>query len=110
MRREHVLFFDTETTGVPIRGIPETDPYQPWMLQVAGRLMTGPDEVVGSLDLIVRPPPEAVFHEDALSKHGLSRGVVDAFGVPPSVAVEAFMELVDEADLIVAHNAGFDVR
>lgn len=104
----NVLIFDTETTGLPIWKEPSDHPGQPYVVDLACDLWSGPDELIDSYDAIVNPGVEI---PDELAKlHGITTEIAIAEGVAMAEALERFFELVARADLIVGHNVSFDIR
>lgn len=103
-----ILFFDTETTGLPLFTEPSDDPRQPHVVQLAAELCTPGGEVVETYQAVVNigePIPE-----DMTAIHGISNERMEAEGIPPTQLLSDFFALVDRADLIVGHNVGFDLR
>lgn len=104
-----ILFFDTETTGLPLWKEPSDHPDQPHIVDIAVDLFcTEAGEVVATYDTIINCgapiPPELT------ELHGIDAAMMEAEGVPPDVAFVNFKVMVDEADLIVGHNVSFDIR
>lgn len=102
------LIFDTETTGKAAFKEPHVSPAQPDLVQLGMLLIdleTGRE--YASADLIVFPASWSVPQEVALI-HGISEGMAKKFGVNLDTAVNAFLELVEAADVIVCHNTAFD--
>jgi DNA polymerase-3 subunit epsilon len=102
-----ILAIDTETTGLPIRGLPSVDPRQPRIVQFAAILTDETRREYGCASFIVDagvPVPDG-----AAKVHGITTEMVKRFGVPEKLAVGSFVRLVAVADLIVAHNLTFDL-
>lgn len=102
------LVFDTETTGFVQFKEPGVSPKQPNLVQLGILLvdLTTGREYAG-LDLIVYPSSWEVPQEAALV-HGVSTQVARKVGVNLDTAVNAFLDLIEVADIIVAHNTAFD--
>lgn len=103
------LFYDTETTGLPLFSEPSEDPRQPHMVQLAACLVdTETRQTIASLNVIIRPDgweiPDAVA-----AIHGITTERALEVGVPESLAVGMFMELYNDR-LRIAHNEAFDAR
>lgn len=103
----NVLVFDTETTGLPLWKDPSDHPDQPYVVDIAADLWTG-GEVVASLDAIINNG--IVIPDDMAAIHGITTEIAAADGIAPDQAINAFLDLVRRADLIVGHNISFDVR
>ena len=99
-----VLFFDTETTGLPDYTLPPGR-HQPHVVQLAAVLLDGRAE--RSLATLIKPDGWKI-HPNAQRVHGISIGRARAEGVPIAQAIASFQELLAEADLAVAHNVKFD--
>lgn len=103
-----ILFFDTETTGLPLFTEPSDDPRQPHIVQLAAELCNQAGEVVETYQTIVNigePIPE-----DMTAIHGISTERMEAEGIEPTKMLSDFFALVDRADEVVGHNVGFDIR
>lgn len=105
----NILIFDTETTGLPNWKEPSDDPSQPYVVEVAADLVnveTG--QTFAALDFLINngvPIPE-----DVIAIHGITNEMVEAEGILPADAFSQFLAFVSQADLIVGHQVGFDVR
>lgn len=100
---ERVLVFDVETTGLPVRrNRPYTETANfPQVVQLAHRMNAEPVANV-YLQTQAGIPPEAV------GVHGVTNEFLAEHGVDPKGALEAFLALVAESDVLVAHNFEFD--
>lgn len=101
-----LLFLDVETTGL-CRSLPDIDPRQPHMVEVAASLVDGRDQTHSEMSRIVRPcgwiiPPETT------AIHGISTGEALAKGQRVELVLQELLELARRADLLVAHNVVFD--
>ena len=99
-----ILFFDTETSGLPDRDS-GPGPHQPHVVQLAAVLADGKDE--RTLATLIRPAGWEI-HPAAQAVHGISIQRASQEGVPIAEAVAAFDELLGQAQLAVAHNVEFD--
>jgi DNA polymerase-3 subunit epsilon len=104
------LFYDTETTGLPLWNEPSEDPRQPHILQLAALLVDlDTRKVHGSIDLTVAPagweiPPEVT------AIHGITNEHAAAVGVGEVLAINVFLDLWQRADIRIGHNETFDAR
>jgi DNA polymerase-3 subunit epsilon len=104
------LFYDTETTGLPLFSEPSEDPRQPHIVQLAGVLVDlAARKTVASIDLIVRPEGWTIPDEVA-AIHGITTERALALGVPEPMAVRMLMELWGRGGVRVGHNESFDAR
>jgi len=104
-----ILFYDTETTGLPDWRQPSDSATQPHIVQLA--ILTC-DEAGGELDshnLIVRPDGWTI-PEEVTAIHGISQDRAMAVGIPEAEAVEMWLWARARAALCVAHNESFDAR
>lgn len=101
--------FDTETSGLPLDGRPDTDAGQPHIVQL-GAVLVDLDtrRHIATLDVIVRPEGWTI-PEDVSRVHGITQAHAEAVGIPESLAVEALLEMA-KGRLRVAHNEPFDRR
>lgn len=104
-----ILFFDTETTGVPDWKKPSDDPFQPHLVQLAA-LLVDPftRKTLSSIDLIIRPDGWTI-PEETVEIHGITTEHALAVGVPEELALRLFLEMWN-GHLRVAHNTTFDNR
>lgn len=103
------LFFDTETSGLPLFSEPSEDPRQPHIVQFACVLVdidSGKD--LASLDLIARPDGWEI-PEEVAQIHGITTEHALAVGVPERDIVALFLALGADRTH-VAHNSSFDER
>ena len=110
-----VLFLDTETTGLPDFKKPSDGPEQPHIVQLAAGLSEAPIDPrkkwhpIGSMDRIIRPDGWEM-PEEAEAIHGISHARAVQEGIPIQQALNEFLDLHDQCNVLVAHNAAFDRR
>ena len=102
------LFFDTETSGLPKFKSPNSDPGQPWIVQLAAVLSTN-DKVLMSMNFIIQSGGLPI-HPKALEVHGISTNLADKIGFEPQVAFSTFLQMAEKADKLICHNTSFDMR
>jgi len=104
--------FDTETTGLVNRSRPHTDPVQPKIVQFAAAMYDDElDQVVSSVDLIVRPEYDGEtweIPEKAAAVHGITTETAYQRGLPLYIIADIAFELFALSDVLVAHNLSFD--
>lgn len=103
---EMILFIDVETTGL-CRTLPDLDPRQPHLVEVAASLVDERNKTHSEMSQIVRPdgwtiPPETT------AIHGITTEEALAKGCPVVRVLEDLLRLARRADLLVAHNVAFD--
>lgn len=104
------LFYDTETTGLPLFSEPSEDPRQPHIVQLAALLVDlDTRKTLASLDLTIAPLGWEIPAE-AVKIHSVTTGYAKAVGVPEPLALQLFLELWSRADVRIGHNESFDAR
>ncbi|HEX4843172.1 MAG TPA: 3'-5' exonuclease [Limnobacter sp.] len=106
----NILFFDTETTGLPVWSSPSDAPEQPHLVELAAVLVnTNTLETHQTLSVIVRPDGWTIPQE-TIDVHGITNEVAQQVGVPEKLAVQMLLALVAGADKRVCYNRTFDQR
>ena len=105
------LFFDTETTGLPLNWkAPVTDLINwPRMIQIAWILCDADGNRIESDDFIIKPENFEIPLE-VTKKHGITTEQAINEGEDLEKVLIAFNKLVEQADYIVAHNISFDEK
>lgn len=104
------IFFDTETTDLPLFSEPSEDPRQPHVVQLAALLVDlDSREILEELNVIIKPDgwesaPKALETHGITTERGLAEGIDEA------VAVERFLAMWLRAQVRIAHNTPFDDR
>lgn len=104
-----LIFYDTETTGLPLWREPSEHRDQPHIVQLAAILTDDDLNEISSLNVIVRPDGWSI-PEDVAKIHGITTERALRYGIPEKLALEAFMNLWAKAAKRVAHNESFDAR
>lgn len=104
-----ILFFDTETTGLPDFRARSAELTQPHIVQLALLLCEDDGTEVDRNCVIVKPngwviPPEVT------AIHGISHEQALDEGMPEDFATGLFIGMYGRASLRVAHNESFDRR
>lgn len=102
------LVFDTETTGMIQWNLSDMDPRQPKLVQLGCILFDSNNNEVAAVKTLVIPL--AKIEDKAFEAHGISFEEAKNLGVSNENIIELFCDLVDIADVVVAHNAAFDVK
>lgn len=103
------IFYDTETTGLPLFSEPSEDPRQPHMVQLAAVMVDlDTKDDLQCIDLIIRPDGWVITQE-MTDIHGISHEMAMDLGVSEKTATEALLDLVGTR-LRVGHNESFDMR
>lgn len=103
-----VLFFDTETTGLPLFKQPFSDPKQPAVIQLGAILydmtnMATIDEYATYIKI-----GDTYMHPKAEEAHGITRAKANSEGVDPTEAFIRFYEMSQNAEAMCCHNFNFD--
>lgn len=109
--KDLILFFDTETTGLPDWKSPSDAEHQPHLVQLAAILADADTrEEISSFDLIVSPDGW-VIPEEVTAIHGIDIYYALRVGLPEPLVLDAFMSLWRNIETVrVAHNKTFDQR
>jgi DNA polymerase-3 subunit epsilon len=104
------LFYDTETTGLPLFHEPSEDPRQPHIVQLGAALVDLDTYAeIASLDLIVRPDGWKI-PDDVAAIHGITTERAMDVGVPARVVFDLLLELWSLSQARIGHNEQFDAR
>lgn len=103
------MFYDTETSGLPLFHEPSGDPRQPHIVQL-GAILVDIDarKVLSTLDVIVKPDGWTIPDEVA-AIHGITTELAGDVGVSESLALGMLLDLWAGRPRI-AHNESFDAR
>lgn len=105
-----ILFYDTETTGLPLFSEPSEDPRQPHIVQLAALLVDADSrKVLSTVDLIISPD-NWVIPEEVTQIHGITNEVAQLAGISEELVTSIIFEMSLRADLRVGHNEKFDAR
>ena len=101
------LFFDTETSGLFNFKNPDyTASDFPWVVQL-GAVLAEDGVAYAELNVIVKPGDRTI-EPGAQKVHNISVELADEVGINETTMAKAFLELILNADLLVAHNMSFD--
>ncbi len=104
----NIIFWDTETTGIPRWDLPADDPSQPRIVELAAILCDDQTAgVIGKYAEIVKPDGWTI-PEGAAKVHGITTERAIAEGRPIAEVLDAFDALLARAQLLAAFNLRFD--
>lgn len=103
-----ILFFDTETTGLPTKQ-PYTHPSQPKILQLGAALATPTGEILETINTLVKIG-DTPINPYALAAHGISAERANAEGKDQAEVFSHFHELAMSAEALACHNFNFDIK
>ena len=104
-----ILFFDTETTGLPKNYEAPTSDTKNWphMVQLSWIITDDKGKELKSQNYIIWPCRWKI-PEDSTRIHGITQEYAKSVGVRVKEVLSIFMEDFDAADLVVCHNTSFD--
>jgi DNA polymerase III epsilon subunit-like protein len=105
----NILFYDTETTGLPKNWKAPSIEVDNWphIVQLAWILSEDSGEEKQRMTLIIKPEGYEI-PKDASELHGITTEMANALGVPLIQALEMLWESQQKASYLVAHNSKFD--
>lgn len=103
----YVLAFDTETTGLPQKRKPLHD--QPHIMQLAFSLYDPERRPIFEVSTLVALPEGVEPHPQAFAVHNISGQMTRDKGVSKEAALRLLAIAAVRADLIIAHNAEYDI-
>lgn len=104
------LFYDTETTGLPLFKEPSEHPAQPHLVQLGARLVDlDSRDIINTLDVVIRPEGWDI-PDDVSAIHGITTEKAMAVGVPEPLALRMLLEMWESAGERIGHNEPFDAR
>lgn len=105
------LFFDTETTGLPLRRDAPLADLGNWprLVELAFILADGEGRVVMEYATLIRPAGFTI-PEAASRIHGITTERAEAEGIPIAQALAAFQGALGRASSLIAHNLEYDEK
>lgn len=111
IKSAYYLFFDTETTGLPLYGMYNAPPsftdIWPRLVQLAWILTDEQGKEIKSRNCIIYPSGFTI-PQDAVDVHYISTERAKREGLKLSTVLDDFLQDLDHAIIIVGHNIGFD--
>ena len=105
-----ILFYDTETTGLPKYGQPSNPPDQPRVTQLAAELcIEATGETIATMNHIIRPAGWTI-PDDVAKLTGLTTELALIQGVAIETVMPEFIGLWQQSGLRAGHNEQFDTR
>ena len=107
--RGKYLFFDTETTGLPINyNAPTGDLFNwPRMVQLSWMLTDNEGAIISKGNFIIKPSG-FVISDSAIELHGITNEIANQKGVALQEVLAKFVEDVNNSTCLVGHNVEFD--
>lgn len=106
-----ILFFDTETTGLPKNYKAPVSDLENWprLVQLAYILQDNDGNTILKGDYIIRPNGFTI-PSDSSEIHGISTERAMLEGIELEIVLDEFYALIESSDYIVAHNISFDEK
>src|SRR5579872_1268097 len=105
---ETLLFFDTETPGLPNKQLPISSPSQPHIVQLAAVMTDGDGREKNSINLLIKPE-EWTITPELTAIHGISHADALKYGMNIKGVVGIMKKWIDMADMVIGHNIEFDI-
>ena len=105
-----ILFYDTETNGLPLYGESSEDPRQPHITQLAAELcIEATGKTLSSMNFLIQPEGWTI-PDNIVAMNGITVESCTAYGIKIADAVRLFLGMWEMADLRAGHNQPFDAR
>lgn len=104
-----ILFFDTETSGIPDKGQYNNPahPNTPRLVELGALLFHDDGRRYGKLEVIVKPDG-FIIPKAASDVHGITTERAIAEGIPLIEAMQRFDKMISLCHTVVAHNLSYD--
>ena len=105
------LFFDIETTGLPVVRNASIKNLSNWprVVQLAWSRYDKNKNLVSDANYIIRPEGFTI-PADAVKVHGISTEKALTLGESLEIALQEFAESISKSEIIIAHNMDFDEK
>lgn len=106
------LHIDSETTGLPVSGVPSDDPRHPHMASISAVLDDENGRTQAIYSTLISPQGKYRLEDfpEAFNVHGISTAAADLFGVSLERAMIHIWEMLNCCETVSAFNAHFDVK
>ena len=107
---DRILFLDTETTDLLSPVVARID-NQPYVVEVGiVALNKGSNKIEHVYDELVRLPMNISMPEEATKISGITDKELKENGITKDEMIEDVTDILKDCDMLVAHNASFDVQ
>jgi DNA polymerase III subunit epsilon len=103
-----VMIFDTETTGLVVDSVAPTHPRQPMPMQLGIKLDDSRRNERMATNMLIRPDGWSI-QPKASEITGITDDMALSFGTHLITAIELFLDMMDNTEVVVAHNINFDI-
>lgn len=104
----NTLFFDTETTGLVKDNYSAVHPKQPMPMQLGMKLDAHNRIERAAMNFLIKPQGWHI-EPKASEITGITDDLAEEFGVHFITACEMFLDMIGNAQIVVAHNINFDM-
>jgi DNA polymerase III subunit epsilon len=103
------LFFDTETTGLPLNWKAPVTELSNWprLVQIAWLLHDNSGRLLAGADYIIKPE-NFTIPPSASGIHGITQDKACRDGAPLARVLDEFANALSRAEIVIAHNIRFD--
>jgi|APGre2960657423_1045063.scaffolds.fasta_scaffold10098_2 DNA polymerase-3 subunit epsilon len=110
-----VMIFDTETTGLPERGVYVVENHNlhlwPHIVQLSYIIYDNEiNKIIKQKDTIIKIPNNINVSDGAVLIHGITSEISKSIGKDCVKSLMEFMEDYSKIDVLIAHNIKFDVN
>ncbi|MDA9030138.1 3'-5' exonuclease, partial [Flavobacteriaceae bacterium] len=104
-----ILFFDTETTGLPKNWKAPVEQIDNWprLVQIAWQVYDQDENLIEEHEYIIKPDGFSI-PLDATEVHKITTQKASEIGENINKVLSSFYQSVDDADILVAHNYSYD--
>jgi DNA polymerase III epsilon subunit-like protein len=105
-----ILFFDTETTGLPKNWNAPMKDLDNWprVIQLGFQVYKPEGEMVYEYSKLIKPDGWVIPDGDFWKENGFSQIISEKEGIPIVDALDVFSKHITVCDLLVAHNMSYD--
>ena len=105
------LFFDTETTGIPVNYKAPASDYDNWprLVQVAWLLADEEGSEIECAQYLIKPQGFTI-PDEVTQIHGITTAMALQEGVDLNTVLAAMTPMIEKASVLVAHNMEFDEK
>ena len=107
----YYLFFDTETTGLPLDYNAPTSNSANWprLVQLSWIVTDVDGNIIKQSDNIIYPDGFIIPTESS-NIHGITTAIAKEKGIPLATAINEFLADMNTVNILVGHNISFDLR
>ena len=109
--KKYLLFFDTETTGLPKNWNAPISDTQNWprLVQLAYHIYDDEGNFISDHDFIIYPDGYSIPY-DSTEIHGISDEQARASGEPIQNVLSEFLVAINSSHTIIGHNINYDIN